>query len=134
MSQLGIGVMISMLGGNEKSAKTFSNAIGKEIKNLEIIENELIFEFADGEKIALFDDGQSCCEHRYMHTDDDLKNFVGAKLQMAETKPGSEGDWDYGVKESEFLIVTTSKGQFTIVNYNEHNGYYGGFSIRCRAI
>jgi hypothetical protein len=132
MSQLGIGAMLGLLGGNEESANTFKDAIGKTIAALEITEKELQFTFDDGSKIILFDDGQSCCEHRYMHTDDDIKYYTGSKLLSAETRAGGEVEGDCDVKESEFLIVTTDKGSFTVVNYNEHNGYYGGFSIRCK--
>jgi hypothetical protein len=30
-----------------------------------------------------------------------------------------------------FLLVQTSDGVFTMVNHNEHNGYYGGFLVTC---
>ena len=43
--------------------------------------------------------------------------------------PNVEDD-EYGnVHEVQFLVVTTSKGAFTIETHNEHNGYYGGFFI-----
>lgn len=130
-THLGLGVMLGLLGGNEQSASVFNKAIGKTISTLEITEEELLFTFTDGTKMKLFDDGQSCCEHRYMHTDDDLNYFIGSALQSAEVRPGGKEQLEYGdVKESEFLIVSTSAGQFTVVNYNEHNGYYGGFLIR----
>ena len=66
-------------------------------------------------------------------TADDLKQFVGAELLGAEIKPASgiEGP-DGDVHEIEFLDITTSKGVFQAANHNEHNGYYGGFSIRAR--
>lgn len=51
----------------------------------------------------------------------------------AESRDGPEEADEYGgSKESQFLIITTDMGAFTIVNYNEHNGYYGGFSIVAR--
>jgi hypothetical protein len=28
--------------------------------------------------------------------------------------------------------VQTTKGSFTICTHNEHNGYYGGFSLRVK--
>ena len=34
--------------------------------------------------------------------------------------------------EVQFLEVKTSKGSFTMSSHNEHNGYYGGFSIEVR--
>ena len=64
-----------------------------------------------------------------MHTDDDLAAFVGAKLLGARIADGPTIEEDYEVKESQFLIVETSLGEFTVVNYNEHNGYYGGFEL-----
>jgi len=137
MSNLGIGVMLRTLGGNKESAEAFGGAIGKEIAALEIRDGEgwgatnaLYITFTDGNAIKLYDDGQSCCESRYMHTDDKLDDFVGATLLDAEVRDGGEEPAEYGdVKESQFLVITTSIGQFTVVNYNEHNGYYGGFAI-----
>jgi hypothetical protein len=137
MGQLGIGVMLAMLGGNEESARTFSDAIGKEITALSIDDNALHFTLADGTKFMLFDDGQSCCESRYMRTDDDLAYHVGANLLSAETRAAdekavAEDDWG-GVHDIEFLVVTTSKGTITVSNHNEHNGYYGGFAMRAKS-
>lgn len=127
--------MIGLLGGNRESAEAFTEAIGKTITDLRIRDEEALeFTFKDGTRLALFDDGQSCCEHRWMHTDDDLAYYVGSDLQGAEVREGPEVEDSYEVKESEFLIVTTTKGQFTVVNYNEHNGYYGGFLIRARTL
>ncbi len=127
---VGLGVMIGLLDGNKDSVETFNQSTGKTIAALEIVENELIFTFDNDSKMKLFDDGQSCCETRYMHTDDNLQDFIGSMLQGAEVREGAEETSEWGEsKESEFLIVSTSKGQFTIVNYNEHNGYYGGFLI-----
>lgn len=133
---LGLGVMLKMLGGNnEETVRTFSNAVGKSIKTLELVDNKLRFTFIDESGIALFDDGQSCCERRYMHTDDKLEDFVGTRLLGAEVRDGGVEDDEWGdVKESQFLIISTSIGEFTVVNYNEHNGYYGGFWIVCKAI
>ena len=137
MSDLGMGVMISMLFGS-RGGEHLKEVKGKTIKALRLdtedrgAEDALVFEFEDGSAIKIYDGGQSCCESRYMHTDDDLPYFVGSKLMDAELRASGdvveeEHGWMY--KESEFLIITTSLGQFTIVNYNEHNGYYGGFWI-----
>lgn len=131
----GLGVMIGQLQGNKDSVDAFMRGKDKEIADLGIDDNALTFIFVDGYQMKLFDGGQTCCENRFMHTDDDLSFFIGSKLTEAETRPGPEKNVEYGdVEESEFLIVTTTKGQFTIVNYNEHNGYYGGFLIRAAAI
>lgn len=132
---LGSGVMIGMLAGNEKSVEAFTGALNKKISALELKDDELRFTFEDGTKIKLFDDGQSCCEHRYMTTDDDLKYFVGATLMGAEVADAPNQPDEYGGEhEVAFLKVTTSKGVFTMESHNEHNGYYGGFLIRAAVI
>ena len=132
MSKLGLGVMINLLSGSyAESVGVFRQNIDKKIADLEISEEELIFTFTDGTRMKMFDDGQSCCETRYMHTDDDLKYFVGAQLWNAEVREGPAKQVECGEEEeTQFLVITTSKGQFTVVNYNIHNGYYGGFDIK----
>ena len=130
MSNPGLGVMINMLCGN-RGAEHLKEALGKTIANIKIEgESKLRFKFDDGSAIQIRDAGQSCCEHRWMHTDDDLNYFTGTTLMDAELREGPTVGFEYEPKESEFLIITTSKGQFTIVNYNHHNGYYGGFWIQ----
>jgi hypothetical protein len=131
----GMGVLLGYLGGNASSVDAWTASVGKTITDLRIEDNELRFTFDDGSRMKLFDNGQSCCETRWMHTDDDLPYYIGAALIGAEIRPGGTKEGEYGDEtESEFLIVTTSKGMFTVVNYNEHNGYYGGFLIEAAAI
>jgi len=84
--------------------------------------------------MEVWDEGQQCCEHRWMHTDDDLTAFIGAEFRSAHIDDGPTENLDYEVKESQFLVVRTSLGVFTVVNYNEHNGYYGGFDLQARVI
>lgn len=131
MSQIGVGVMLKMLGGNSESVKVFTEAIGKRITALKLGDDDALhFEFADGSKMKLSDEGQSCCEARYMQTDDDLDSFVGATLLGAEIKDGPEvEDESSEVHEVQFLEVKTDRGSFTMASHNEHNGYYGGFCI-----
>lgn len=136
MNNLGLGVMLAMLGGNKESATVFSAAIGKKITALKLGgDDALHFTFDDGTRLKLYDDGQSCCESRYMRTDDDLSHFVGATLLGAEVKDGGAvEDSEYGgVHETQFLDVQTSVGVFQMVTHNEHNGYYGGFAVRAAA-
>lgn len=123
--------MIGMLGGNEDSVNAYNAAVGKTISALSIDDKALRFDFADGAKLTLSDEGQSCCEHRYMRTDDDLKAFVGATFLGAEVKEAPPIVNDFGdAHEVAFLDITTDRGVFQIANHNEHNGYYGGFLIR----
>lgn len=134
MSHLGVRVMLSYLGGNSDSVKAFQQGVNKEIAALKLENDELHFEFTDGYKMKLFDDGQSCCEHRYMMTSDDLQSFVGSVLLDAEIAEAPSIEDSYDVHEVEFLKVKTSKGVFTMESHNEHNGYYGGFAIRAAAV
>ena len=129
---IGIGVMLNMLGGNEESVDAFTASLNKTITALELgSDDALHFTFEDGSKIKLFDDGQRCCESRYMTTDDDLSYYIGAELVGAEIKNAPDTEDEYGnVHEVKFLEVKTSKGCFTMASHNEHNGYYGGFWIK----
>ncbi|MBK8132446.1 MAG: hypothetical protein IPK48_06850 [Gammaproteobacteria bacterium] len=117
-------------------------ALGKTISDLRFSENDndsaLSITFADGSKLTLFDDGQSCCETRYMRTDDNLAEYIGGRLLGAEVKDVPEliGFWkdedEYGAHDVQFLEITTSKGSFVMSNHNEHNGYYRGFCIEAK--
>lgn len=84
--------------------------------------------------LDLVDTGQSCCEHRYMTSDDDFAYYEGATLLGVEVKPGPDVEAKYDTHETAFLDIKTSRGVFTVVTHNEHNGYYGGFSLRARKV
>ena len=127
-----MGVILGWLGGNEETVKAINDAVGKEIASVEVVgedEDTLILRFTDRTELHLHDAGQSCCEHRYMRTDDDLHAFVGATFVGAAIRDAPDLEDQYGVHEVEFLVVNTSLGAFTVANHNEHNGYYGGFWI-----
>jgi len=112
------------LGGSE-------NSIGKIISKLLFDgDSTLHFVFDDETKIKIFDDRQSCCETRYMTTDDDLDYFVGTELTGIEIKEAPNEPDERGEHEVQFLEVLTNKGSFKMANHNEHNGYYGGFEIK----
>lgn len=135
MSDLGMGVMINMLMGSN-GAEVFKAAVGKKLAELEVdaATNTLRLRFEDGTGIRLSDDGQSCCESRYMTCDDDLSHFVGATLTDGEVRDAPRVEDDCEVHDQQFLVITTSAGSFTVANHNEHNGYYGGFSIVTTAL
>lgn len=136
MSNLGLGVMLHMLGGSDKeSVAAVQKSIGKEIQSVELANDALRLVFTDGSGLNLKDDGQSCCENRYMRTDDDLSHYVGATLQDFEIReaPDAKDEDGDGTHEVQFLAVKTSKGEFVMSSHNEHNGYYGGFSIVARS-
>lgn len=86
--------------------------------------------------LHVWDNGQSCCESRYMTTDDDLPSFVGAKVVSLEAVEGPDIPYEeesYGdVHEQMFVKLETTAGTITLVTHNEHNGYYGGFDVATR--
>lgn len=133
MSTFEVDEMIQMLGGNRKSVEAFSGCLGKTIAALKLSDDDALhFVFTDGSKLKISDEGQSCCENRYMSTDDDLSEFIGAKLLGAAIKDAPDvDDYEWGLHEVQFLEVKTDRGVFTMASHNEHNGYYGGFSVRC---
>jgi hypothetical protein len=146
MSKLGMVVMLKQLSGNHNSVDSYHKSIGKTIKHIELSpppndsskwddegQDTLKVTFDDGSMLTVFDAGQSCCESRYMRTDDKFEAFVGAKLLSMELKeaPTITGEWG-DEHEVQFLELMTSKGALTMASHNEHNGYYGGFAIELR--
>lgn len=131
MYNLGIGVVLKMLSGNQQSFNAYTNAINKIIKDVRLDEesNTLLFRFDDETTLTVKDNGQSCCEVRYMRTDDNLSEFSGARLLGMAIKDVDNAPDEYGEHEIQFFEVTTDRGVFSISNHNEHNGYYGGFAI-----
>lgn len=128
----GIGVMLGMLGGNAESVAAIKDSLGKQIAALAMTDKAIRITFADGSVLRLADEGQSCCEHRYMRTDDKLDDFIGATLTDASLvdAPTQRNDDEYDVREVQFLRLTTDKGVLVLSNHNDHNGYYGGFWIQ----
>jgi hypothetical protein len=127
VSNLGLGVMLSQLGG--ESMRPLAKFLGQRIDSASVDDKHLKLRFGD-RLVTLWDNGQSCCESRYMTTDDDVSQMIGEMLRDAEIADGpSEGDQDSEVHEQQFLRIATDKQTYTFVTHNEHNGYYGGFSV-----
>lgn len=124
--------MVKRMGWDDRNL-AWETAVNKPISACSLSDNALHFVMEDGTKIKLSDEGQSCCEHRYMMTDDDLSYHVGAVLLDAEIKDAPSIEAEYDEHEVQFLEVKTSKGVISCANHNEHNGYYGGFCVRCIA-
>jgi hypothetical protein len=103
---------------------------GMVIRDAVVDEDSITLKFDFG-KLTLRDNMQHCYENRYMSTDDDIKLLIGSRFVCYEVKDGpdvSEDD-EYEVHDTQFLEIQTDSGFVTLVNHNEHNGYYGGFSI-----
>lgn len=134
MGNLGMSVMLGMLSGNEDTVNNHRGAMEKTIKEIYIDEDyrcdgALFMRFTDGTGIIIRDDGRSCCESRYLHTDDDLEYYIGAVFKRAELREAPNIDDEYSYHEVQFLLINTDKGVITLETHNEHNGYYGGFLI-----
>lgn len=127
MRNPGIGAMLHYLkGGSEHSASEY---YGRTIAEASISDERLTLKFTDGTTIQIWDDGQSCCENRYMRTDDDVQSLVNGVLNRIEAKEAADEPDEWGVHEVVFVEVETNKGHISISNHNEHNGYYGGFGL-----
>lgn len=126
---IGLGVLIKGMIGDDETRIAVQNSLDKTISGVFITDDNLYINFTDDTALRIWDGGQSCCEHRYMVCDDDLTEYVGAKLTNVISKPASFVDEDYDVHETMFIDFETTNGVFTIVNHNFHNGYYGGFYI-----
>lgn len=130
MSNLGLGVMINVLGGKSQGAEHITPCLGEKIESVEVSDKVCTIRMQNGVGCTLSDDGQSCCEYRHMSCDDDLTAFVGSELIDIEIAEGPGLADEHGEDhDTEFLRLKTSDGIITIVNHNEHNGYYGGFYI-----
>lgn len=76
----------------------------------------------------------SCCEARYIETDDDIEDIIGGDLLYIETKETGEykviknKDHSEDYHEIMFLEIATTRGFITYAAHNIHNGAYSGFS------
>lgn len=102
-----------------------------------VSEDKLRLILANGLELFIFDDGQSCCEARWITCDDDVKDLIGAVITQinVRTAPNygeadDEDNYDINdIHECTFVILETNRGPFTMTTHNQHNGYYGGFNV-----
>ncbi len=125
---LGMGVMISRLSGLDKKSECVQPFLGKAIESLAILGDYLLIGVG-GKTIRVWDDGQSCCETRYLHSDDKPQDFIGATLVDFTLQDAPDREGGYDTHEVQFLRVVTDRGTFTVETHNEHNGWYGGFAV-----
>jgi hypothetical protein len=115
-----------------KPKQIINSLINQEIRSIELIQdhNSIIrIKFRGSVVLKIEDVGQSCCEHRYITTDDKLDVQEEEKLVNILLKEHISGDSDYGAHEIQFLEIQTDKDTYVFCTHNEHNGYYGGFNI-----
>ena len=115
----------------------YTEIVGLTIESIGKDDQGVAIRFADGSRLCIWDGGQSCCESRYITCDDDLSGHEGGHLVSIDTDaPGAQPDEEdhWGCHEVQFVKVQTTKGSFTLCTHNEHNGYYGGFSLRVKRL
>ena len=125
----------TMLSDDGSTATAIRSCLGKTVVSIRLDvtsdPHALRIAFADS-VLSIFDSGQSCCETRYMACDDDLPSFSGGVLVEVDVRTAaqtSDSVPEWSEHDIQFLVVKTSKGDITVATHNEHNGYYGGFSI-----
>ena len=110
--------------------KEIESVIGMVIKFLSLTDDCLRIGFIGSVYLDIWDNGRELSERRYMTTDDNLQDYIGATFLGVEVRPCEEVLRGYGeVLEMQFLVVQTSKGNITVCTHNDHNGYYSGISI-----
>lgn len=114
-------------GSNSK--KSPSDFYGNKITAAAFDADSILLHFENGRKLQISDEAQSCCENRYMTSDDDIQELVGHTLSSISLKNGPVVEQDYDVHEIVFLEIQAGHITFTVSTHNEHNGYYGGFSL-----
>jgi hypothetical protein len=114
----------------EDSNKAMAGVIGETIAQASLSTDVLVLRLESGKRFTLADEGQSCCENRYMTCDDDLATFAGAQVVSIEQLEGPQGDGGNDCHDTEFVHLRTTKGTIVCQTHNEHNGYYGGFLIK----
>lgn len=126
MAKNNYNTLENLLSESEHNADKY---YGKKITDCFLKDDRLSIYFDDGKKIQIWDNGQSCCESRYITCDDNPKDLIGNKLVKIEPKEGPEIKNNYETHEQVFIEIATDKGFITMTTHNEHNGYYGGFGL-----
>lgn len=127
MRPVGMGAIKNWAGKEE--LELFKKYHGKKITRVSLQDNEFVMWFDVG-SLTVVDEGQSCCESRYITCDDDIHSIVGGALLDIDYKEGPDIDvGDGDCHETCFVEVCTSAGFINMTSHNEHNGYYGGFAI-----
>lgn len=129
MSEPGFGAMLHYLSGG--SANDPKKYYGKVVESAQLVgDDRLRISFVGGPVIELWDNGQSCCEKRYLTCDDDPADLNGQGLVSIEAVRTEERDDNHGdPHEMVFVKVQGDRSAITLCAHNKHNGYYGGFGL-----
>ena len=117
-------------------AQMSGKVAGRVIRSITLLDDSLTFRF-DNARLILSDRRPDCCEYRYLRTDDDLHQFIGASIidmgvsetpqeEIIEPRRNVENPYH----TAQFLRVLTTQGVLVISVHNDHNGYYEGITLR----
>lgn len=127
---------INTLQHDELSDINYSEIVGKQILGTRLDDNDnvVLLVLEGGYSLTLSDDGQSCCETRYITCDDNLSDLIGSKFShIKELKHTTVDDDEYENEHEIVFVEIRAEDTFcTICTHNEHNGYYGGFNLNVR--
>lgn len=123
-------VFVHNQGVGGRSLEIAEKYNGMEIVSISLNNDVATFKFKEG-GFEMRDDGQSCCESRWMHSEDekDFDYHIGAIFRFIQVVAG-DGEESSECHDTEYCNILTSKGVLQFVCHNEHNGYYGGFSVQ----
>lgn len=90
----------------------------------------LVIVLGSGHRFEIYDGhGQSCCEHRYLETSDDLSALVGEQLVSVVCEYHDNGsEWGEDQTEAASIHIRSDRDSVVVGCYNSNNGYYGGLS------
>lgn len=117
-----------MLDFRKENKMEACNYYGKTIAFAGLNSEKLLIEFTDRTSIEIYDDGQCCCENRFITCDDDIESLYGTTLISIEKGISKEVE-DEEVHEIAFVHIKTNLCTVTLCTHNIHNGYYGGFDL-----
>ena len=128
-----LSLLSNQLKFSETTLNSYWKALGQTIREISCDYQTLTMRFENGHGFTITDNGQSCCENRYMVCDDDTRSYAGARLLGMELADGPRvlDEW-LDPQEVQFLRIHTSRGTIVVSNYNE--GRYSGFCIELKAI
>lgn len=109
---------------------------GTTIHDIRLVNDTIKLYYSDLKtQVEIFDAGQTCCENRYITTDDELNYYKKALIKSIElVDRGSTEENKFMDHDLQFLRIHTDKGTIVFETHNIHNGYYGGFNIEGKII
>ena len=96
--------LIKDLISDDETRIAIQDSLNKTISGVFITDDNLYINFDDNTALRIWDGGQSCCEHRYMVCDDELNDYIGAKLTNVYSKPVTFTDDDWGGKHETMFV------------------------------